>query len=113
MNDAEVKERLHHRGASRSAAALRSGITSAEALDYLRHFAATWADAGAPEQADLIHAVYERIEVSGASIVGVTLTPDAERHGVSLALPERVNVRSLSTVAKVGGEGLEPPTSSV
>lgn len=108
--DAVLTARLE---ALRAAPATSQGITSAEALDYLRSFSATWADADAREQADLIHATYERIEVAGPRIVSVTPTPDAARHGIALALPEQVNIRSLSQVAMVGGEGLEPQLTTV
>jgi hypothetical protein len=37
-----------------------------------------------------MHAVYARIEVMGDQFAGVTLTPEAERHGLALALPEKV-----------------------
>jgi hypothetical protein len=33
---------------------------------------------------------YERIEFAGRTFVNVALTPDAERHGMSIALPENV-----------------------
>ena len=85
-------------------------ITRDEALAFLRDLRGTWADAEPQERADLAHAVYEKIEVVADNFIGVTLTRDAEAHGLALALPEQVFV---PTVAMVGGEGLEPPTSSV
>lgn len=89
------------------------GITSDQATAYLHNFADTWTRAGERERADLVHAVYQRIEVRGPGFAGVTLTPEAERHGLAIALPEQVNVRSMRAGVRVGGEGFEPPTSSV
>ena len=37
-----------------------------------------------------MHAIYERITVSGPEIVGVRLTAAAYAHGLALALPEKV-----------------------
>ena len=51
--------------------------------------------------ADLIHAVYERIEVAGPGFVGADLTPEAYAHGLALALPETV---------MASPAGLEPAT---
>jgi hypothetical protein len=49
-----------------------------------------WADAGERERADLLHAIYQRVEVRGAEFIGVTLTPEAEAHGLALALPQSI-----------------------
>jgi len=87
-------------------------LTASEAIAYMRDFRSMWGDADEQAQADLVHALYERIEVVGPEFVGVTLTREAEAHGLAIpgVLPEQV---TLSQVASVGGEGLEPPTSSV
>ena len=42
------------------------------------------------ERADLLHAVYDRINVAGRRIVSVRLTPSAYAHGLALALPTEV-----------------------
>jgi hypothetical protein len=44
------------------------------------------------EKADLMHAIYDRITVAGAVIVGVRLTQAAYAHGLALALPEKVEL---------------------
>jgi len=38
----------------------------------------------------VIHAVYERILIEGPRFVGLRLTPAAYRHGLPLALPDKV-----------------------
>jgi hypothetical protein len=43
-------------------------------------------------KSDAIHAVYERIVIAGPRFVGLRLTPAAYRHGLALALPEKVEV---------------------
>ena len=42
------------------------------------------------EKADLLHAIYERIVVTGRKIVSVRLTPSAYAHGLAVALPTKV-----------------------
>ncbi len=71
-------------------------MTPGRAIGYLRDFADAWSKADERARADMAHATYERIEVDGSRFVSVTLTPDAERHGVAVALPERPNVGSIS-----------------
>jgi len=46
------------------------------------------------EKADLMHAIYDRITVTGPEIVGVRLTQAAYAHGLALALPKRLNWRA-------------------
>ena len=48
--------------------------------------------ASGQEKADLMHAIYDRIPVAGAVIVGVRLTQAAYAHGLALALPEKVEM---------------------
>lgn len=114
-------QRLKRESEALALAPIASEITSDQAIAYMRDFAATWADGGKREQADLARAVYERIEVRGPEFVALTLTPRAEAHGLALTLPESVNVRSTPNAAtirkpvryeresvgvRVGGEGL-------
>ena len=40
----------------------------------------------------MIHAIYERIVIEGPRFVGLRLTPAAYRHGLALALPEKVEM---------------------
>ena len=43
-------------------------------------------------KAELLHAIYERIVVTGRKIVSIRLTPSAYAHGLTLALPDKVAV---------------------
>jgi DNA invertase Pin-like site-specific DNA recombinase len=67
-------------------------VSPAEAVAYLRNLRAAWEAADDQARADLLHAIYARVEVRGPEFVGVTLTPAAEAHGLALALPESVGV---------------------
>ncbi|HSW42764.1 MAG TPA: hypothetical protein VLM76_09670 [Patescibacteria group bacterium] len=52
---------------------------------------ATWSEADVPEaKAQLLHAIYDRIVVTGRRIVSVRLTPSVYAHGLALALPTKV-----------------------
>ncbi len=58
---------------------------------WLRTLSATWMEADVPEaMAELLHAIYERIVVTGRKIVSIRLTPSAYAHGQALALPDKV-----------------------
>ena len=58
---------------------------------WLRTLSATWMEADVPEaKAELLHAIYERIVVTGRKIVSIRLTPSAYAHGLALALPDKV-----------------------
>jgi hypothetical protein len=87
-----------------------SHVTPEEAMGYLRALPMTLAAMGPREQGDLLRAIYQKIEVQGSVFVGVHLTAEAKAHGLDLALPEQVQI---AAGVRVGGEGLEPPTSSV
>ena len=51
----------------------------------------TWSDADVPEaKADVLHAIYERIVVTGRTIVSIRLTPSAYAHGLAVASPTKV-----------------------
>ena len=79
------------------------GITAERAIAWLRTLSAAWTGADVPEaKADLLHAIYERIVVSGRKIVSVRLTPAAYAHGLALALPDKV--------AMARPTGFEPAT---
>lgn len=45
------------------------------------------------EQAEVLHAIYDRITVSGPTIVSACLTPAAYSRGLALLLPEVVMAR--------------------
>ena len=69
------------------------GISGERAVAWLRTLSATWSEADVPEaKAELLRAIYERIVVTGRTIVSVRLTPSAYAHGFALALPEKVAV---------------------
>jgi len=53
-------------------------------------------------KADLLHAIYERIVVSGRKIVSVRLTPAAYAHGLALALPDKVAMARPTGVRRAG-----------
>ena len=75
---------------------------AARVVDWLRALSETWHAADVEEEkAELLHAIYDRIVVSGDRIVSARLTPDAQAHGMALALPQVVMARPT---------GLEPAT---
>lgn len=50
-----------------------------------------WSEADVPEaKAEVLHAIYERIVVTGRTIVSIRLTPAAYAHGLAVALPDKV-----------------------
>ena len=53
-------------------------------------------------KAELLHAIYERIVVTGRTIVSIWLTPAAYAHGLAVALPDKV--------AMARPTGFEPAT---
>ncbi|MGI8871991.1 MAG: hypothetical protein ACR2KI_05240 [Candidatus Limnocylindria bacterium] len=65
--------------AAAPAARAYAAVPADRALAYLRNLAETWANPGIrPEtRAQVIHAVYERIEVRGLDFAEVKLTPEA------------------------------------
>jgi malate/lactate dehydrogenase len=68
-----------------------TGVPGQRAVEWLRALSESIQIADVPkEQADLMHAIYERITVAGHEIVGVRLTAAAYAHGLALALPEKV-----------------------
>ena len=61
------------------------------ALAWRRTISATWSEADVPEaQAEVLHAIYEQIVVTGRTIVSIRLTPSAYAHGLAVALPTKV-----------------------
>ena len=67
------------------------GISAERAIAWLAELAATWQAADVPAaKAELLHAIYERIVVTGRTIVSIRLTPSAYAHGLALALPDKV-----------------------
>ncbi len=78
-----------------------AGLPGHRAVEWLRYLSESFQAADVPkEKADLMHAIYERITVAGAEIVGVRLTRAAYAHGLALALPEKV------VMARPAGAGL-------
>ncbi len=68
---------------------------------WLRTLSATWMEADVPEaKAELLHAIYERIVVTGRKIVSIRLTPSAYAHGLALALPDKVARARLTGVGR-------------
>jgi hypothetical protein len=61
----------------------------------------------------MLHALYERVEVGGSGeFLDLNLTPEAERHAMSLALPKQVTVEQVfgANAVLACPRGLEPPT---
>jgi hypothetical protein len=80
------------------------GAVSADvALAWLKALSAAWTGADIPEaEADVLHATYERITVTGRTIVSIRMTPSAYAHGLAVALPKKV--------AMARPTGFEPAT---
>ncbi len=67
------------------------GISAERAVAWLETLSATWRKADVPEaKAELLHAIYERIVVTGRTIVWMRLAPSAYAYGLALALPGKV-----------------------
>ena len=75
----------------------RGSVDAAKAVDYIRHFASSWARAKPATKATLVQSLYEEIVVRGAEFVSVRLTPEAYAHGRALALPQEVVVPAVPT----------------
>jgi hypothetical protein len=93
IDDTAYLDRMGHLRAARAAIddTPRAGVTASRAVEWLRVLAETWTAADVPEaKAELLHAVYNRIVVTGRTIVSIRLTPAAYAHGLALALPEKV-----------------------
>lgn len=96
VDDATYLERAAALRRQRDALADGEGpaIPAARIVAWLRAFGAAIERSDLPaEQADLIHAVYERIIVAGPIFVNARLTTDAYQHGMALALPQVVMAR--------------------
>jgi hypothetical protein len=66
-------------------------LSAERAVAWLSTLSATWKRADVPQaKADLLHAIYERIVVTGGRIVSVRLTPSANAHGLALVMPDKV-----------------------
>ena len=105
MSDQSYLERLRHLRASLAEVEQTSqvGVPADRAVEWLRALSETWQQADDPEaRSELLHAIYERIVVSGREFVSARLTPAAYAHGLSLALPEQV--------AMARPTGFEPAT---
>lgn len=60
------------------------------AIGWLRDMRRLWRAMDDAGRRDLAHALYQRISATSDGVVGVALTPEAERHGAALAMPEWV-----------------------
>jgi hypothetical protein len=88
LEDAAYLERLHKLRETKENLERRStdGISPGRAIEWLGALAGTWRTAEVPaEQADVLHAIYDQIVVTGREIVSVRLTPSAYAHGLALA----------------------------
>jgi len=48
----------------------------------------------------VLHAIYERIVVTGRTIVSIRLTPSAYAHGLAIVLPDKVAMASPTGVER-------------
>jgi len=72
---------------------------------WLEPLSATWSEADVPEaKAEVLHAIYDQIVVTGRTIVSIRLTPSAYAHGLALALPK---------VAMERPTGVEPGDATI
>ncbi len=93
LDDAVYLDRLRALRESRESAEASAGgaVPPEKALAWLRALSETWSDADVPQaKAEVLHAIYERIVVTGREIVSVRLTPSAYAHGLAVALPTKV-----------------------
>ncbi len=93
LQDAAYLERLRELRAAKESVERTSGerVAAERAIEWLRALSATWTEADVPEaKADVLHAIYDQIVVTGREIVWVRLTPSAYAHGLALALPTKV-----------------------
>jgi hypothetical protein len=68
-----------------------AGLPVERALEWLRALGESLqAPEKSKEKADVLHAIYDQIVVTGREIVSVRLTPSAYAHGLALALPTKV-----------------------
>ena len=93
LEDEVYLERLRELREAKDDAERTSGerVAAERAIEWLRTLSATWAEADVPEaKADMLHAIYDQIVVTGRKIVSVRLTSSAYAHGLALALPTKV-----------------------
>jgi hypothetical protein len=84
----------------------RPGIPATRAVEWLRALSETWEAADVlEEKGDLLHAIYDHIVVAGERIVSARLTPDAQAHGMALALPQVVMARPTGFEPATFGSG--------
>jgi hypothetical protein len=108
LTDGEYLERLARLRAEVSALdqEARPGTAPDRIAEWLRALGSTWRQADLrEEQAGVIHAIYDRITVSGPTIVSARLTPAAYSHGLALVLPEVVRARPTGFEPATFGSG--------
>ena len=85
---------------------LKSGSPAGRAVEWLSVLSDTWQAADVQdEKAELLHAIYDRIVVKGEEIVSARLTPEAQAHGMALALPQVVMARPTGFEPATFGSG--------
>jgi DNA invertase Pin-like site-specific DNA recombinase len=93
LEDAVYLNRLRALRESKETLEVNAGgaMSTEVALAWLRALSSTWSEAEVPEaKAEVLHAIYERIVVTGRTIVSIRLTPSAYAHGLAVALPDKV-----------------------
>lgn len=93
LDDAVYLERLRELREAKDGVERSTGerVAPDRAIEWLRALSARWAEADVPEEkADVLHAIYDQVVVTGRRIESVRLTPSAYAHGLALALPTKV-----------------------
>ena len=112
LEDAAHLERLRElREAKDTVERTRGERVAAErAIEWLRALSATWTEADVPvAKADVLHAIYDQIVVTGREIVSVRLTSSAYAHGLALALPTKVALARPTGVGRADATNIRIP----
>jgi hypothetical protein len=89
-------------------------VAAERAIEWLRALSATWTEADVPEaKADVLHAIYDQIVVTGREIVSVRLTSSAYAHGLALALRTKVALARPTGVERADAMTIQIPIEGV
>ena len=109
--------KLRTEAAAEAGAVIAQPVDLAQALAYIRQFAASWAIAKSKSRAHLMQSVYAEVLVRGEEFLRISLTPDAYRYGLAAVLPQEVEVpvlpsrgRPRKTMVLARPTGFEPAT---
>jgi hypothetical protein len=116
LEDDVYLERLREIREAKDSVERTSGerIAAERATEWLRELSTTWTDADVPEaKADVLHAIYDQIVVTGREIMSVRLTPSAYAHGLALALPTKVALARPTGVERADAINIRIPIEGV